>query len=268
MNLNTVCCMNFELIRFIITCLAVHTSIIYLIGSYHQFQHSLFDPDWILDLTSQGSGLRTDLPSSFLQLTTELESLRSRLIMKPPAWCRSIVNTGEKLKLLNVDTSTRGLLGKNVEKQLRVVKLICEFERAEESRPNFMKHAEWTCEEDITGGVLALADLHSVMVDNDVSLGMAKEPELCDFLATAAMKATDSVRSELVNARKSVTTVYGALSSMLDIINQKPDNFLSSDALKNAVKHFNSNPTSLRTALEGQIETKNISVRFFYRFYI
>ena len=167
------------------------------------------------------------------------------------------MNSGEKLKLLNVDTSTRGLLGKSVEKQLRVVKLICEFEREEEARPNFMQNAEWTKDEDITTGVLALTDLHSVMSDNDVSLGLPKETELRDFLANAAMKASESVCSELVSVRQSMTTVYDPLSKMLGIINQKPDNFLESDALSNAVKHFNNNPKALKTALEGQFETQN-----------
>lgn len=164
-------------------------------------------------ITHQGTGLRTDLPSTFLQLVTELESLHSKLTGKPPAWCRSIVNSGEKLKLLNVDTSTRGLLGKSVEKQLRVVKLICEFERAEEARPNFMQNAEWTKDEDITTGVLALTDLHSVMSDNDVSLGLPKETELRDFLANAAMKASESVCSELVSVRQSMTILSMTLSA-------------------------------------------------------
>ena len=58
---------------------------------------------------------------------------------RPAAWCRFIVSQGNKADLLSLDTSIRSMLGKDLERQLRALKIVSDFELAPEAKPDYFK---------------------------------------------------------------------------------------------------------------------------------
>ena len=90
----------------------------------------------------------------------------------------------EQQKLLSLDTSARSRLGVEVERQLRSLKILCDFDLAENQRPEFMQSEPWEEPSRINPGVMALLDLMCMKRQGNSMLDAAKVDVVIDFFAT------------------------------------------------------------------------------------
>ena len=179
-----------------------------------------------------------------------LSDLHNKLCEKPSAWCRALVGAGERDKLLQLEASVKSSMGKNVEKQLRVVKLLRDFEH-EDTCPMFMKGQPLRSKDDINAAIMALMDLKAVNENTAISLNMDKDQELISKLAEATAEATTHVCDKLIAARKGVISVYEPLRDMMLIIDSD-ENFMVAPGIKDAVAHFEKNLDDFRDSLQGR----------------
>ncbi len=207
---------------------------------------------------SEGQTSVTPLPAAFVELVSALGDLASVLDPKPAAWCRFIVNQGNKADLLSLDTSTRSMLGKEVERQLRAVKIVSDFELQPEAKPDYLK-TDWTEARTINSGVMALLDLMSMVRNNDTCMELAKVNATIDALSGFAVKAADLVKSELKEAKDGVAIVFGKLRQMMVPVEADRGDWITAPEVETFVKHFNEQKNELSGALEGLGRVKNSS---------
>ena len=179
-----------------------------------------------------------------------LAGLASLLDPKPAAWCRFIVNQGNKADLLNLDTSTRSMLGKEVERQLRALKIVSDFELADEAKPDYLK-MDWIEARTINSGVMALLDLMAMVRNNDTCMELDKMNATIDAISSFAVRASEFVKSELHGAKDGVANVFDKLQKMMGPVDAEKADWITAPEVKTFVQHFNDNKKELSNALQG-----------------
>ena len=197
------------------------------------------------------------------KLEEAIENLIPKIQSKPAAWCRSLVNGGQKQALLLIDNSTRAALGTDVERQLRVVKIMCDQELLEADRPQHLKENPWPhTAEVINAGVMSLLDLLSVSGNNDTSLNFPKTEEVVSMLEKQCINLCQEVCGQLEIAKQEIAVVEKKVSVVMKDIESAE--WINSAELKSAVHDFNQNPDQLKNGIAGDSAVQLAASKIIY----
>lgn len=181
---------------------------------------------------------------------------------KPPAWCRSLARSGEGQKLLTLQGSVRGGLGTVVERQLRALKILSDFDLTpDETRPPYLQQRCWRDETEINPGVMALLDLISFDRDKDTILDPTKQTEVTKFLTKQSIEATEYIAAQLHETKKRLIPLHENLLKLINAAEKGGPAWLSSAEVINIVGHYNdaSNTKELENGMAGgNLKTKII----------
>lgn len=155
-------------------------------------------------------------------------------------------------ELLDLDTSSRAALGKDVERHLRTLKIIHDHELPDGSKPDYIK-AKTTWREPVTinSGVMALLDIMALIRSGETCLDSNKMQEVVNILSKSVIEVSTFVRSELHCVKDSVAPVYEKFRSMMIPVDAEDANWLQDPGVQAVVKHFNKEPDELKESLEG-----------------
>lgn len=194
--------------------------------------------------------MSVQLPPQVGKLVAAVETLTSKLESKPPAWCQAIVRQGEQQKLLSLDTSARSRLGVEVERQLRSLKILCDFDLAENQRPEFMQSEPWEEPSRINPGVMALLDLMCMKRQGNSMLDAAKVDVVIDFLVKKVICIAETICEEITAAKRGLTPLNEKLSRDI-MAGSDASAWLASNQLRDAVARNNKDTAELEQGLKG-----------------
>ena len=190
------------------------------------------------------------MPPKFSSLVLAVDSLYDKLQPKPCAWCRAIVSQGDKHKLLALDTSVRSSLGHDVERQLRYVKIVCDYDRPEEERPLFLQGAAWSDADTINSGVMALLDMMSMERNQETILDLTKQGDVIALLTKHTISMVQDVCGQVHEIKRTLIPLNEQLKVLVEAAD-KPG-WLKEDAVVKMVGHFNEQTEMLENGLKGQ----------------
>ena len=190
------------------------------------------------------------LPESFILLVGRLQKLPLLLDDKPPMWSKALIVNGQKDALLKLETSVRAFLGPQVERQLRAIKVVQDFESEDGKTPAYFAEP-WSDKGMVNAGVLAYLDLSSLASVTDILEQIKNYKKARETLCQKLTKEAHEIGSKVNQNKAMFVSVYEKMRKIVQEVNgEKGSEWLSAPSVVTAVDELNKDQERLEHVLK------------------
>ena len=130
------------------------------------------------------------------------------------------------------------------------MKILCDFDLAENQRPELMQSEPWEEPSRINPGVMALLDLMCMKRQGNSMLDAAKVDVVIDFLVKKVICIAETICEEITAAKRGLTPLNEKLSRDI-MAGSDASAWLASNQLRDAVARNNKDTAELEQGLKG-----------------